>query len=356
MPFQRPTLPDLIDRAASDIESRLPGTDARLRRSNLNVLARMHAGAVHGLYGMLDWLSRQVLPDSAEAEYLARWASIWGVSRLAAVAATGSITLTGATGSVVPAGTVLQRSDGALFATTAEVAFTTTTASASVTAQVAGATGNTAANTTLSLVSPISGVQSSAVVASGGLTGGVDSETDERLRARLLARIQAPPQGGNTTDYAQWARAVAGVTRVWVFPGWLGIGTVGVGFVMDDAPGSIIPDAATVTKVADYIDPRRPVTADVTVFAPTAAPQAMTIRLSPNTTTVQAAVTAELNDLFRREAQVEDGTGSGKILLSRINEAISIASGETDHVLVSPTADITLTKGQIATLGVITWQ
>lgn len=356
MPFQRPTLPDLIDRAASDIESRLPGTDARLRRSNLSVLARMHAGAVHGLYGMLDWLSRQVLPDSAEAEYLARWASIWGVSRLAAVAATGSVTLTGTAGSVVPAGTKFQRSDGALFATAAEVTFSTTTASASVTAQVAGAAGNTAANTSLSLVSPISGVQSSAVVASGGLTGGVDSETDERLRARLLARLRQPPQGGAKTDYEQWALAVAGVTRVWVFEGWLGVGSVGLFFVRDD-DASIIPDAASVQAVQDYIDARRPVgLAGFKAIAPEAAAQALTIQLSPNTSTVQAAVTAELADLFRRESAVEDGTGSGKILLSHINEAISIAAGETDHVLVSPSTDITLTKGQIATLGVITWQ
>lgn len=54
MPFNRPTLPQLIQRNITDIESRLPGRDARLRRSNLNVLAKVHAGAAHGLYGALD--------------------------------------------------------------------------------------------------------------------------------------------------------------------------------------------------------------------------------------------------------------------------------------------------------------
>ena len=33
MPFNRPDLPTLIDRAVADLESRLPGADARLRRS-----------------------------------------------------------------------------------------------------------------------------------------------------------------------------------------------------------------------------------------------------------------------------------------------------------------------------------
>lgn len=78
MPFQRPTLPQLIERAAADIESRLPGTDPRLRRALLGVLARTHAGAVHGLYGALDWLARQIIPDTAEAEILDRWADWWG--------------------------------------------------------------------------------------------------------------------------------------------------------------------------------------------------------------------------------------------------------------------------------------
>ena len=52
MPFARPSLADLIARAAADIEAGLPGADARLRRSNLAVLGRMHAAdgaAVRGL-------------------------------------------------------------------------------------------------------------------------------------------------------------------------------------------------------------------------------------------------------------------------------------------------------------------
>ena len=76
MSFERPDLPTLIERAIADIESRLTGADARLRRSNLNVLARVHSGAAHGLYGYLDWLAKQILPDSADAEFLERHARI----------------------------------------------------------------------------------------------------------------------------------------------------------------------------------------------------------------------------------------------------------------------------------------
>jgi uncharacterized phage protein gp47/JayE len=66
--------------------------------------------------------------------------------------------------------------------------------------------------------------------------------------------------------------------------------------------------------------------------------------------------------MFRREAQVAGAyagvgsTYSGKVLLSKINEAISIASGENDHELLSPTVNVEPPVGGIAVLGAISWQ
>ena len=103
MSFERPTLSQLIARIEDDITARLPGADSRLRRNALNVLARTYAGAIHGSYGLLDDISR-FLPDVAEADRLARWASIFGLARKAAVAASGAAAITGANGVTVPAG------------------------------------------------------------------------------------------------------------------------------------------------------------------------------------------------------------------------------------------------------------
>lgn len=355
MPYPRPLLTQLIDRIQTDIETRLPGADARLRRALLTTLARAEAGAVHGLYGYIESVSRNIVPDTAEGAELDRHAAWWGVPRLTAAPATGSVTFTGTDGNTVPAASVLQRSDGVQYTVDTAVTITASTATASVTAVTGGQTTNATAGQSLTLVSPVAGVQSTATVTTAGLSGGTDSETDDALRTRLRQRVQQRPQGGALADYRTWALEVAGVTRVWPLPAWNGLGTVGLAFTRDN-DASIIPDAAEVQTVQDYIDARRPVTAALSVFAPTAAPQAMTIKLAPNTVTVQSAVETELADLFRREAAVEDGTGSGKILLSHIEEAISIAAGETDHVLVTPVADITLAVGDIATLGALTWQ
>jgi len=347
MAFSRPVLSDLITRAINDILARLPGSDAALRRSNLNVLARVHAGAVHGLYGFIDWVSKQVMYDTAEAEYLERWSTIWGVNRLAAAFATGSVTVTGVNGTVIPAGTELQRADDALYTTDADATIAAGAATVAVTASAAGAAGNADSGTALALTSPIAGIDSS--VTSGALSGGADAETDAALRTRFIARIQQPPHGGAEYDYETWALEVAGVTRAWVYPGENGAGSLVVRFVRDNDV-SPIPDAGEVATVQAYIDTVRPVTAQVLAAAPVAVPLDFSIQVTPNTQAVKDAVTAELADLISRESEP-----GGTLYLSHIRAAISAGAGETNYSMPTPNADIVSATGDMTTMGTITW-
>ena len=348
MPFSRPALTDLINRTRDDIVTRLPNPDL-LRRSNAEVYAKALAGAAHGLYGYLDWLASQLIYDTAETDMLERWASIWGITRNAATAATGTVTFSGITGSFIPAGTALIAYDGIIYTTNADTALTATTATALVTASVAGISGLRATGQTFTLQAPISGIYSS--VSAGAMTGGVDLENDDSLRARLLMRIKFPPQGGDKADYLTWAYAVPGVTRAWVYPLELGLGTVTVRFMMDNLYLNGIPLSGDVSTVATAINNARPVTAAVTVVAPVAVPLNFIITgLNPLNASVKAAVTQSLTDLIHREA-----SPGGTLLLSHIREAISIAYGEFDHVLTSPTANVTNTTGNITTMGTITW-
>jgi len=352
MSFQRPTVAELIERIQRDLESRLPGTDARLRRSLVRALARVQAGSAHGQHGHLEWIANQVIPDTAEAEYLARWAGIWGVTRLAATYAAGPVEFSGTDGAVIPAGTELEVGDGTAYTTDADATIDGGTAMADVTAVESGEAGNQSPGVTLSLTSPIAGVESQAAVAGDGLTGGSDTESDESLLRRLLRRIQEPPHGGAARDYVDWALAAhPDVTRAWEYPLELGLGTVTVRFMTDEATADGIPDQTVVNAVADYIDGRRPATADVTVVAP--VPVALDLEianLDPDTQAVRDAIIAEVADLIRREAEP-----GGTILESQIREAISIAVGETDHDLVSPSGDVTHATGEIAVPGTITW-
>jgi uncharacterized phage protein gp47/JayE len=349
MPFLRPSLPELRTRIEADIASRL-GLGALLKRGVLKVLAAVQAGVSHMLHGHLDWNARQLMVDTAELEHLERWAAIWGVTRKSAAFAEGTVILDGSDGAIIPAGTLLQRADGVRYSVNAEVVIAAGMATASVTAVVAGVAGNEDPAVEITLVSPIAGVQTTAEIDAGGLVNGADSEPDEDLRGRVLARIQQAPQGGATSDYEAWALEVAGITRAWVRPEWTGIGSVGLLIVQDNDPGSIFPAPEKVEEVQDYVDERRPVTADVLVLAPTAKVLNLTITLTPNTADVRTAVEDSLRSLLKREAEP-----GGTLLLSRIREAISVAAGESNHVLGAPLFDVGSNPNELIVPGTVTW-
>lgn len=350
MSFNRPTLSELIERARSDIEARLPGADSRLRHSVLDVLARTHAGAAAGLHGHLDWIARQILPDTADAEQLARHASIWGVARKAATPATGLVTVRGENGRFVPAGSELVRADGRRYRITADALIEAGgTIDAAAEAIEAGAAGAMGAGQRLTFAVPIVGIQAQATVAAAGLGGAADEEADEDLRARLILRIQEQPSGGRASDYRGWALDVPGVTRAWVFPQWMGIGTVGVAFVMDGRP-DIIPLPADVDDVQAAIDAVRPVTATAIVFAPTPVEVPISISAAPADAATRAAIVAEIADLFARDAEP-----GGIIRLSRLSEAVSIAAGERYHRIERPTEDFIAPPGRLPVPGEVEW-
>lgn len=350
MPFARPTLTQLTQRIVADFTAAIPGADSRLRRSVLNVLARVVAAGFHALYGYLDYIARQALPDTAEAEVLQRWASDFGVARQAATPATGMVTATGTSGSSIPNNTKLQRADGVEYLTQGEVSVIGGVAHMAVVAKVAGASGLADEGVGVTFISPVGGVASAALVAEGGLTGGADEEDDDALRIRLLERLRDPPAGGKASDYVKWAKAAGiGVTRVWVYPLDNGLGTVGVTFVLDDRE-DIIPGAGDVDAVEAAIEAERPVTAAVTVFAPTPDALDFDITLTPDTLAVRAAVEAELRDLLSRDAEP-----GGTLPISRIREAVSIAAGETDNVVNSPSANVVSSAGHMAVMGDISW-
>ncbi len=351
--FIRPTLAELISRAATDIESKLVGVNARLARTVEYVLSRAQAGLSHGMYGHLTWVAEQILPDQAAERFLLRWADLFGIIRnegtKAGQAASDSdaITVTG-TGGTVSLGAIWFRpSDGATFTTDAEVGPISGTDTVNLTAVDVGVSSNMTTGQTLTLEAPITDISSDATVDSAGITGGTDLETLESVLSRLLAILQKPILGGAPGDHVIWALEVPGVTRAWEFAGTDGVGNPGIGkvsltFVRDgDGDGSaIIPDAGEVTAVQDHVQAKSP--AEVITFAPTAVDYDTTIQLEPNTSAVQTAVEAELADMLLRDAVPGD-----PVLNSRTNEAISAAEGETDHVLVSPSSNKTHTFGQL---------
>lgn len=349
MTFARPTLSQLVARLKDDVDARLPGADSRLSRSALGVLATTAAGAAHGLYGYLEYLADEVLPDTA-TEYLDRHASIWGIVRKGATLASGTATATGVNGSVIPQGAVLQRPGGLEYAVQEAATVAGGVATLTLAAKTPGVASVAEAGSKLTFVSPIAGVAAVALVDEEGLRGGAAEESDDLLRERLLARIRQRPEGGALHDYVRWATDVPEVTRAWPLPGWMGAGTVGLAIMMDGRVDPI-PLEADVEAVQAYVEALAPVTADLVVFAPTPSPINFEITgLSPNNASVRAAVIAEIQDLLFREARP-----GGTILISHVRAAISQAAGEYDHVLVTPAANVVHDPNELAVLGTFDW-
>lgn len=348
MPFERDKLPELIEQGATNLESRLPGMLARIRNSVIGVLNKVIQGGFDALFKYIDRKSRSWWPDICDEEDLPDHGARWGKPRLPAAPATGTVQVTGLEGAAIPQGTVVQRSDGTQYATTAPGVIAAGVANIAVAAVLPAQLGNAVIATPLTLTSPVPNVNAVAT-AFTALSGGADIETIERWRNRIMARIRRPPQGGADYDFEGWALEVPGVTRAWVYPKEQGPGTVVVRFVRDD-DASIIPDAGEVASVQAYIEARCSVIADLYVVAPIATPQNYTIQAVPNTGIVKAAIQAELAALYRREAKP-----GGTMLISQEREAASISAGETDHVMTVPSANQTHAAGLLPTLGAFTW-
>ncbi|MDR3173769.1 MAG: hypothetical protein LBU19_05935, partial [Treponema sp.] len=97
MSFKRESLTVLQDRVYANYMSLFRPLDKTPRHNLIKVFSSVDAGINHQLLGDLDFLSKQIFPDTAEGEHLrSHWSS--RVAPLYAVAATGTISVSGVPG------------------------------------------------------------------------------------------------------------------------------------------------------------------------------------------------------------------------------------------------------------------
>lgn len=358
MPWTTPTLKDVRKLTRDYVLSQL-GAKAMIPNSALRIMSDAKSGLAHLTLLYIDWLAKQLLPDTAEQEWLDRHGNIWlrnadgSKGRKVATFANGSATITGAGGIVIPQYTVLTGYNGVRYQTTAEVVISAAGLTvAPLEALTAGLVGNLDEGSAISFEVPINGADLSVAVVT--MTGGADIEDDDLLRERVLFRIQNPPMGGDKADYERWATSVAGVTRAWCYPLEMGIGTVTVRFMMDDlrADNRGIPRGTDIQTVAAYIDSVRPVAVkDRFIVAPIPYFYSLTVRqLSSDTPAVRARVEAAIETMEQR--RLYPGC---TLYRSWIDEAISGALGEDHHELDFETL-VMPSPGHIPMLDTITYE
>lgn len=341
----RPTLSKIISRITDDAEARYDQTF--LRRSDMKIYIRVLAGVQHALYSAIEYGRKQLFTETAETAYLERRGRLFDIYRKSATFSTGTIRFNWESPVNIPSGTLLQEPNGKQYAVSSAVGNDGT---ATITAVTAGADYNLNSGTELTLVSAIAGI--SGAITTTDITGGTDAETDDSLRARILERTQKPPRTGTADDYVAWAKEVSGVTRAWCYPREMGAGTVTVRIMSDNLTPDGFPTESLLAATQEYIASKTDVLATVYVTSPIAQPVNLTLKITPDNTTMRTRVEERLKELFTEEA-----IPGGGIYLSHIHSAISEVSEEEDHVIVSPSSDLEAnSSAHMLTLGGITWE
>jgi uncharacterized phage protein gp47/JayE len=361
MPWTTPQLADVRALVRDAIRAYLPGADALIANSVLRVLSDNQGMLCHLVLQYVGWTTKQVMPDTAEVEWLDRHANIWLVNsdgstgRKMATLAEGTVTISGQGGILVPAYTPLSyASTQAAYETTADVTLggDDVATEIDVRALDPGSASNVDAGTSLSIdTTNLFGLNPVATVVA--LDNGVDEETDDDLRVRVLERIRQPPMGGAESDYIAWAKAVPGVTRAWA-GSEMGAGTITVRFMADqlraDADG--FPNQSDIDAVTAYIDLKRPVTTkDRWVLPP--LPQRIDLQIAnlvPDTEANRAAIEASLRAMLYTYAS----PGQTIFAAWKYFAVMNVATVKSFDLL-NPQDDVMPSVGHMAVLGDIVY-
>lgn len=241
---------DNIKNPASRIEGTFTMDNAQAVAQEL---ARIHSMEIEP---MLD----NTFLDTAPGIYLDRAAVDFNETRNPAVAATGELVFGGSSGLYIPVGT-MGTLDGLYFSTLEAASID---ASGKVTAKAEcttpGIIGNVSAETIQTVVNPPNGA-SLTVINPAAFEGGVEEESDEAFRARVLKKIRTPITGGNENHYVYWAEQISGVIAK-CFGTWAGRWTVKVTILSDTRDA---PDDTLIDRVVEKLEENKIIGVDLTV-------------------------------------------------------------------------------------------
>lgn len=309
------------------------------------------AAQIYSLYVQAEWTRRQCFPQTALGEDLDKHARLRGVTRRGAVRAVGTVRFyvdeAREADTEVPQGTVCMTAGGVRFVTDRNgiIPAGETYCEAPVTAAEAGSAGNVGQGTIVYMALPPLGVV--ACANPEALSNGQDEESDEELRARVLATFQRLANGANNAFYRQAAMSFDGVAAVTVLPRSRGVGTVDV---VPAAQGGV-PDQALLDALQEHFGRVREIACDVKVLPPTVETVDVSVRLWAGEDrafeTVALAVRERLEGWF-------NGERLGRPLpRAQLIALIYGVDGVVNCRLVRPEADLPLSNVTLPVLGAL---
>ena len=235
MSLSIPSTSEIVAQAIANFEAEIGQTTPLAPKAFLRVLAGVLGAQFTTLYKYGVERTQQALALTATGSGLDLIGSNYGVDRRAGVAAELAVAITSST-PTTPIPLTIE-----WVAVSTGVRYSTTTASVvnglgqgyfSITAQEIGDVGNLSIGDELSIGAPVAGLASTAQVI-GTTETGIDRETDDSYRRRVLNEIRTVGGGGNGVDYRTWAEEVDGVAAAYPYTGKPVDGSLGTSYPGD---------------------------------------------------------------------------------------------------------------------------
>lgn len=298
---------------------------------------------------------RSMFPLWARGDMLDMHAANRGMTRKPAQAAKCMLRFSGEKDTAVPRGTAAStmataQGGAVTFVTDADAVLGSDGASVSAHAQVKGALGNVASGSICRLDAPIAGI--SAVTNEQAAQGGLDTESDAQLRARIVEfdAAQGRSYVGSTADYQRWALEVTGVGSAAVLAATDDSGLVTI--MITDSQGASASDELCRAVEAHIMRPNEPAArlAPINARISVITPAPVTISISARTSLDGVAI----GDVKREFVRLVKGylkDASDKVIrISRLGALLLSIPGVKDYAdmkLNGASGNVTLTDRQL---------
>lgn len=252
-----------------DMVAYMAASSSALTDWNIGSATRSLLEVIAVVVAEIHWLQENLIlrffVQTATGQWLDRRAEEVGLARVLPRATTRVLNVAHADGAplvLIPAGTQFRTQAGSAVQIVYEVTADTTLPGGAATVAVPVISTTEGAATAIpndtSLDQTGAALAGIDTVVTGAITlTGLDRETDDHLRQRVLARMRTPAGPGSKADLTAWALEVDGVEDAAVRPNWdadLGVPSLGHATVMILGPNHSVPDGALIAAVQNFLD------------------------------------------------------------------------------------------------------
>lgn len=315
--------------------------------SDIGIRIRVLAGELYNINTYLEWIKRQVFPQTAEGKYLDYHAQLRGLERKQAVKAVGTVEFSlsePATEKIdIPVNTVVSTGgEHPISFETTQYAYINIGSSFVVVparAVIGGEMGNIARKQ-ISVVSTMT-LDGLSVTNQGVFSTGANAEDDDTLRNRILNSMKFILNGTNKEYYSALAKTISGVECVNVVPRKNGTGTVTVYVSGREMEVGVL----TVFNVQSLMDKAREVNVTVTVKAAELLPCNLEINVTPEN---GYKLEQLQEDIYAKIKEVTDKLDVGEsLLLAVVNDILYHTQGIKSYkILELPSSGFTARENQ----------